>query len=118
MALAAAVALLHGLALPASAQVETEPPLDDRQLIVDPMSEIRRHFRAVLNTTWWAEDPERIPDGYRVVVHYPDGWRGNPTGKAMSFCPERDARLWRAAKILEIQPEYDNRRWPPFECRK
>ena len=117
-AVAGLVALLGAFAIPAQAQVETQPPLDDNQLIVDPMFEIRYHFRTVLNTTWWAEDPERIADGFRVVVHFPDGWRGNPTGKAMSFCPERDARLWQVAEILEIQPEYDDRRWPPFECRK
>lgn len=116
IALAVLVGCLH--AAPAVAQVETQPPLDDTQAAVDPLFEIRYHFRTVLPTTWWVEEPEPIAGGYRVVVHFPDGWRGNPTGKAMTMCPERDARLWRVSKILEIQPQYDRRRWPPFECRK
>lgn len=102
----------------APAQVSTQAPLDDTQQPVDALFEIRLHFRTVLATTWWSEEPERRSGGYRVVVHFPDGWRGNPTGKAMNLCPDRDNRLWSVATILEIQPFYDKRRWPAFECRK
>jgi len=47
----------------------------------DPRYELREYFRAHLSGGWWAEEPTYNLATFRVLVHAPKRWRGNPNGR-------------------------------------
>ncbi len=84
----------------------------------DVRYEVREYFRSVLPYGWWATDAVMDPWGWRVDLHIPDNWGGNPASAAMSLCPPRGSVVWTAVRSLFIHPYWQSRRWAGFQCRK
>jgi hypothetical protein len=104
------LALLAGLTAAAGAAA---PIKRDAQ---DPLYQVREYFNNRLPGDWWASDPDREGNRFRVRLHVPEGWRGNPTTAAMQFCPDDKNMLWNLTPQITLQPENRSRRWPSHDC--
>jgi hypothetical protein len=54
----------------------------------DPRAELRNYFRANLTGGWWANEPTYGLSMFRVLLHAPKGWRGNPVSVTANLCPD------------------------------
>lgn len=109
------------MTLPVLAQIQSVPdetitPETDPNPY-DPRRAIREWLRTRLPTQWWMNEPEGTLNTFEVLIHIPNEWRGNPVSAVMAMCPEHNDQLWSALDTLELQPFYQNRRWPSVICR-
>lgn len=108
-------------ASPVAAQISSQnntaldPEIDPNPY--DPRREIRRLLISRLPPLWWMNEPEGFLNTFHVLIHIPKEWRGNPVSAVMAMCPEHDDVLWSALTTLELQPFYQDRRWPSVICR-
>lgn len=123
-----AVALMLGTGAAAAQQspmqslgeLPARPPIDPDvdPYPFDPFLALRSYLRQRLPAGWWARDPLYDAGAFSVVVHIPEGWRGNPTAAMMRLCPESTSTLWSRIAVVELQPVHRQRPWPAATCRR
>ncbi|MCF4165090.1 hypothetical protein L2U69_05505 [Zavarzinia compransoris] len=98
----------------ARARYNLEPP-------VDPLANLRAYCRDRVPNGWWCDDPVRLSYGFRLLVTIPEGWRGNPSGAMLDFCPQRSDPVWKDVPRIEFQSRNGKTKhlgapitcWPP-----
>ena len=83
----------------------------------DPRYELREYFRAHLSGGWWAEEPTYNLATFRVLVHAPKRWRGNPNSAILNLCPGHDHPIWKGLNAFVLQAFYQQHLWPEVICR-
>ena len=92
-----------------------DPEIDPKPF--DPRHELRDYFRTNLTGGWWAEEPTYNLATFRVRVHAPKRWRGNPVSAIGNLCPGRDHPIWKGLNSFVVKAFYQQHTWPEVICR-
>jgi hypothetical protein len=83
----------------------------------DPRFELREYFRAHLSGGWWAEEPTYNLATFRILLHAPKRWRGNPNSAIGNLCPGPNHPIWKGLNAFVLQAFYQEHTWPEVICR-
>lgn len=111
-------------AVPANAQSVDRPeaghdrPRYNLEEQPDVQANLRNYCRDRVPAGWWCEDPVKLDYAYKIVIHAPLGWQGDPYGAVLNFCPAVDDAVWKGLDLLELQPNWNNVLGALVTCRR
>ena len=91
-----------------------DPEIDPNPF--DPRAELRNYFRANLRGGWWANEPTYGLSMFRVLLHAPKGWRGNPVSVTTNLCPDPSHKIWKGMGSFAVQAFHQDHAWPEVIC--
>ena len=91
-----------------------DPEIDPNPF--DPRAELRDYFRANLTGGWWANEPTYGLSMFRVLLHAPKGWRGNPVSVTANLCPDPGHKIWKGMGSFAVQAFHQDHAWPEVIC--
>lgn len=94
-------------------------PLDELPIPApppDPLS-LLESLRPRLPPNWRLGQPTSYLGIAQVKVNVADEWRGNPIAAAINLCPGPEDAIWDHVRVIRLIMRYQQRDWPPYECR-